>query len=125
SVTSTSTDAINGSQLYAVAKQAAKTTTVNAGSNIVVTEAANATGGVDYTVSTADNLNVTSVTAADGAGNTSVTSAAGTTTKDAAGNTSTLSATGVTFTPTSGNAVSLTTAGLNNGGNTITNVAAG
>ncbi|MGC9562573.1 hypothetical protein ACP2WS_11310, partial [Brachymonas sp. M4Q-1] len=60
----------------------------------------------------ADNPEFTSVTATDGAGNTTVTSAAGTTTKDAAGNTSTLSATGVTLTPTSGNAVSLTTAGL-------------
>ena len=46
------------------------------------------------------------------------------TTKDAAGNTTVINGGGVTITPASGNAVSLTKDGLNNGGNTITNVEA-
>ena len=48
-----------------------------------------------------------------------------TTTKDAAGNTTVMNGGGVTITPASGNAVSLTKDGLNNGGNTITNVGPG
>ena len=47
------------------------------------------------------------------------------TTKDAAGNTTVMNGGGVTITPASGNAVSLTKDGLNNGGNTITNVGPG
>ena len=45
--------------------------------------------------------------------------------KDAAGNTTKVDGNGVTITPATGNAVSLTGTGLNNGGNTITNVANG
>ena len=55
------------------------------------------------------NLNVTSVTATDAAGNQTVTNGGGVTITPAAG----------------GNPVSLTTGGLNNGGNKITNVAPG
>ena len=47
------------------------------------------------------------------------------TTKAAAGNTTVMNGGGVTITPASGNAVSLTKDGLNNGGNTITNVGPG
>ena len=47
------------------------------------------------------------------------------TTKDAAGNSTVVNGGGVTITPASGNAVSLTKDGLNNGGNTITNVGPG
>ena len=68
---------------------------------------------------------LTSAEFTDGAGATSTVSGAGTTVTDASGNTTTTSATGVTITPASGDAVSLTESGLDNGGNTITNVAAG
>ncbi len=44
------------------------------------------------------------------------------TTTDTAGNKTVTNGSGITITPAGGNAVSLTTAGLNNGGNTITNV---
>jgi autotransporter adhesin len=44
------------------------------------------------------------------------------TTTDTAGNKTVTNGSGITITPAVGNAVSLTTAGLNNGGNTITNV---
>ena len=54
------------------------------------------------------NLNVTSVTTTDAAGNKTVTNGSG-----------------MTINPAAGNSVSLTTGGLNNGGNKITNVAAG
>ena len=47
------------------------------------------------------------------------------TTTDAAGNTTVMNGGGVTITPAQGNAVSLTKDGLNNGGNTITNVGPG
>ena len=46
-------------------KAAAEHTTVKAGNNIVVTEGTNAAGGKEYTVKTADNLDVTSVKAGD------------------------------------------------------------
>lgn len=74
-----------------------------------------------------DNLGVVS----DGTGNLKVRMAKDlkgletVTTKDAAGNTTVMNGGGVTITPASGNAVSLTKDGLNNGGNTITNVGPG
>ena len=74
-----------------------------------------------------DNLGVVS----DGTGNLKVRMAKDlkgletVTTKDAAGNTTVVNGGGVTITPASGNAVSLTKDGLNNGGNTITNVGPG
>ena len=63
-------DAVNKGQLDAVAQEAAKHTTVKAGKNVEVTEGANAAGGKEYTVKTADNLNVTSVKAGDSTLNT-------------------------------------------------------
>ena len=63
-------DAVNKGQLDAVAQEAAKHTTVKAGQNVEVTEANNAAGGKEYTVKTADNLNVTSVKAGDSTLNT-------------------------------------------------------
>ena len=95
------TDAVNVKQL-----KAAKTE-VEAGKNMVVTERKGANDQPIYTVATADDLNVNSVTA----GNTTVN-----------GNGVTIAA------PTEGNpqnTVSLSPIGLNNGGNTITNVAPG
>ena len=60
-VSATSTDAINGSQLYAVAQQAAAQATVSAGdSNVVVTPTTNSSGGTDYEVKLADDLEVAS-----------------------------------------------------------------
>ena len=63
-------DAVNKGQLDAVAQEAAKHTTVKAGKNVEVTEVNNAAGGKEYTVKTADNLNVTSVKAGDSTLNT-------------------------------------------------------
>ena len=92
-------------------------------------EQVNVVGGITDAskLTTEDNLGVVS----DGTGNLKVRMAKDlkgletVTTKDAAGNTTVVNGGGVTITPASGNAVSLTKDGLNNGGNTITNVAAG
>ncbi|PNP97433.1 hypothetical protein AZ602_07580 [Moraxella sp. RCAD0137] len=57
------TDAVNVSQLKKA--QAAATTKVEAGDNVVVTETGNPDGSTTYTVATAKALNVDSVTAGD------------------------------------------------------------
>ena len=59
-VSATSTDAVNGSQLYAVQQQiAAQDVTVAAGdSNVVVTPTTNGSGGTDYEVKLGDTLDV-------------------------------------------------------------------
>ena len=54
--------------------------------------------------------------------NTELTGLTSVTTTDTAGNETVTNGSGITITPAVGNAVSLTTAGLDNGGNTITNV---
>ena len=92
-------------------------------------EQVNVVGGITDVskLTTEDNLGVVS----DGTGNLKVRMAKDlkgletVTTKDAAGNTTVMNGGGVTITPASGNAVSLTKDGLNNGGNTITNVGPG
>ena len=92
-------------------------------------EQVNVVGGITDAskLTTQDNLGVVS----DGTGNLKVRMAKDlkgletVTTKDAAGNTTVMNGGGVTITPASGNAVSLTKDGLNNGGNTITNVGPG
>ncbi len=97
--------------------------------NKKLNEQVNVIGGITDAskLTTEDNLGVVS----DGTGNLKVRMAKDlkgletVTTKDAAGNTTVMNGGGVTITPASGNAVSLTKDGLNNGGNTITNVAAG
>ena len=68
---------------------------------------------------------LSSASFADGSGNTAVVNGAGSTVKDSAGNQTAVGAGGVSITPASGNAVSLGGGGLDNGGNKITNVAAG
>lgn len=68
---------------------------------------------------------LSSASFADGSGNTAVVNGAGSTVRDSAGNQTAVSAGGVSITPASGNAVSLSGSGLDNGGNKITNVAAG
>ena len=92
-------------------------------------EQVNVVGGITDAskLTTEDNLGVVS----DGTGNLQVRMAKDlkgletVTTKDAAGNATVMNGGGVTITPASGNAVSLTKDGLNNGGNTITNVGPG
>ena len=92
-------------------------------------EQVNVVGGITDAskLTTEDNLGVVS----DGTGNLKVRMVKElkgletVTTKDAAGNTTVMNGGGVTITPASGNAVSLTKDGLNNGGNTITNVGPG
>ena len=61
-VTATSTDAINGSQLYATNQAiAAAKTTVTQGDNIVVTPTPNADGSTTYQVATAKDVTFDSV----------------------------------------------------------------
>ena len=120
-LSATRTEAVNGSQLHATNQNVAKginfggttgsnnyqlgdTIRVKGDSNITSTTE---NGGVQLGLN--QNLNVTSVTATDAAGNKTVTNGGG-----------------VTITPAGGgNPVSLTTGGLNNGGNKITNIAPG
>ena len=121
-LSATSTEAVNGSQLYATNQNVAKginfggttgsnnyqlgdTINVKGDNNITSTTV---TGGAQLALN--PNLSVTSVTATDAAGNQTVTNGGGVTITPAAGG---------------GNPVSLTTGGLNNGGNKITNVADG
>ena len=97
--------------------------------NKKLNEQVNVIGGITDAskLTTEDNLGVVS----DGTGNLKVRMAKDlkgletVTTKDAAGNTTVMNGGGVTITPASGNPVSLTKDGLDNGGNKITNVAAG
>ena len=119
-LSATSTEAVNGSQLYATNQNVAKG--INFGGT---------TGSNNYqlgdTINVKGDSNITSTTVAGGAQlalnpNLNVTSV---TTTDAAGNKTVTNGSGVTITPASGNPVSLTTGGLNNGGNKITNVAEG
>lgn len=92
-------------------------------------EQVNVVGGITDAnkLTSEDNLGVVS----DGAGNLKVRMAKDlkgletVTTKDAAGNTIVVNGGGVTITPANGNTVSLTKNGLDNGGNTITNVGPG
>ena len=78
--------------------------TFQAGNNITIAQ-----DGTKVAVAVSPNISLTSVTTTDTVGNKTVTNGSG-----------------VTITPAGGGApVSLTTTGLNNGGNTITNVAPG
>ena len=68
-VSATSTDAVNGSQLYEVAQKAAEQATVSAGdSNVVVTSTTNSSGGTDYEVKLADELQIGTGVNVDGTG---------------------------------------------------------
>ena len=122
-----SKEAVNGGQLHATNQNVANNATnIAKGINFGGT-----TGSNNYqlgdTINVKGDSNITSTTVAGGAQlalnpNLNVTSV---TTTDAAGNKTVTNGSGVTITPASGNPVSLTTGGLNNGGNKITNVAAG
>ena len=59
-ISDTSTDAVNGSQLHAVATEAAKHTVVTAGNNINVTSGTATNGGTKYTVALSNDLSVNS-----------------------------------------------------------------
>ncbi|NQS71216.1 MAG: hypothetical protein HQQ73_03500 [Desulfobulbaceae bacterium] len=60
------TDAVNMSQLEAVAGEAGKHSSVSAGTNMVVTSGVNADGGTDYTVATAPDVAFDSVSINNG-----------------------------------------------------------
>ncbi len=105
-----------------------------AGKNLKVEQTAN--GKITYSL--LDDININSVTAgnnkfdktgltiSDGAGNTTVTTPSGTTYTSSTGDTTKVGPNGITINNGSaGNPVSLTKNGLDNGGNTITNVAPG
>ena len=122
-----SKEAVNGSQLHATNQNVAN----NAANIAKGINFGGTTGSNNYqlgdTINVKGDSNITSTTVAGGAQlalnpNLNVTSV---TTTDAAGNKTVTSGSGVTITPASGNPVSLTTGGLNNGGNKITNVKAG
>ena len=127
-VSVTSTDAVNGSQLHATNQNVAN----NAANIAKGINFGGTTGSNNYrlgdTINVKGDSNITSTTVAGGAQlalnpNLNVTSV---TTTDADGNKTVTNGSGVTITPAaSGKLVSLTTGGLNNGGNKITNVAAG
>ena len=122
-----SKEAVNGSQLHATNQNVAN----NAANIAKGINFGGTTGSNNYqlgdTINVKGDSNITSTTVAGGAQlalnpNLNVTSV---TTTDAAGNKTVTNGSGVTITPASGNPVSLTTGGLNNGGNKITNVAEG
>ena len=106
----TSGQAATEDQLKAVSgeivKQSQKYSSVKEGKNIKVTTGTNDKGGIEYTVATLDDLNLTSVTT----GNTKMNTD-GITIKNSSADSS--------------KTVSLTSKGLDNGGNKITNVAPG
>ena len=122
-----SKEAVNGGQLHATNQNVAN----NAANIAKGINFGGTTGSNNYrlgdTINVKGDSNITSTTVAGGAQlalnpNLNVTSV---TTTDAAGNKTVTNGSGVTITPASGNPVSLTTGGLNNGGNKITNVAEG
>ena len=118
--TSASSGTVSGSSQQLI--NPGNTMTIDAGRNISILQS-----GRTVTVATKDQVEFTQVTVKDAAGNQTVTNPGGTTTTDTAGNKTVTNANGVTITPAAGggNPVSLTDKGLNNGGNTITNVAPG
>lgn len=59
-ISATSTDAVNGSQLYHAMEEAKKHATVVAGDNVEVTTDTNANGGVEYTVATKKDVELNS-----------------------------------------------------------------
>mgnify|MGYP000931263846 CR=1 FL=1 len=122
-----SKEAVNGSQLHATNQNVAN----NAANIAKGINFGGTTGSNNYqlgdTINVKGDSNITSTTVAGGAQlalnpNLNVTSV---TTTDTAGNKTVTNGSGVTITPASGNSVSLTAGGLNNGGNKITNVAEG
>ena len=112
-----------------------ETVKLQAGDNLNVDQS-----GGTFTYSLKNDINVNSITAgnnkfdtsgltiSDAAGNKAVTTSAGTTYTNAAGNTTVINPTGVVINKSAADpskSVSLTDNGLDNGGNKITNVAAG
>ena len=146
-----STDAVNGSQLYAVGDSTAKalggtssfnpttgqvTAGLSVGGNSYTNvqdalSAINTTASAHNTVSAGSNIVVTPTRNSNGSTDYQVATnpnmqLTSVTTTDAAGNQTVTNGNGITITPAGGgNPVSLTGSGLDNGGNKITNVAEG
>ena len=149
--TSASNGTVSGTSVEAV--KAGETVTIDAGKNIAVTQngktisiatkddlSVNSVTATDPAGNTTV-LNPTGTTITDAAGNSNVSTATSNKLTDAAGNSNVATAAGNTYTSATGDitnvgsngititsggtTVSLTNAGLNNGGNKITNVAAG
>ena len=112
-----------------------ETVKLQAGDNLNVDQS-----GGTFTYSLKNDINVNSITAgnnkfdtsgltiSDAAGNKAITTPSGTTYTNAAGNTTTVNSSGVTINKSAADpskSVSLTNSGLDNGGNRITNIAAG
>ena len=99
-------------------------TTVSQGDNIVVTETTNADGSTDYSVATAPDLAVDSVTTGnstlnnnglaidDGTGNTTTITTAGTTVTNAAGNSASYGADGFSASDSAGNSTIVNQGGV-------------
>ena len=127
-VTSTSTDAVNGSQLYAV--QQAANAGWQASADNGTTQQITPNGAVKFTTGGDTNLAVSQTNATANANQATIQVQLaknldlGSTGSVTTGDTS-VSNNGVTVSGGTNRPVSLTNAGLDNGGNTITNVAAG
>lgn len=125
-ISETSTDAVNGSQLYSALKNSGwnlhttasegtvtgsskefinngESVTVDAGKNIAIHQAGNI-----VSIATKDNVEFSNITS-----------------RDNAGNITTINGGGITITGNGNHPVSITNNGLDNGGNRITNVAPG
>ena len=131
SVSATSRDAVNGSQLYAVANNPL-TFAGDSGTNVErkLGSTVNVKGGVTDAAKLSDNNIGVVANGTDGLNVKLAKELKGLTSaefKDAAGNTTAIGGNGVTITPKAAGKkpVSLTSNGLNNGGNRITNVAPG
>ena len=130
-LSNTSTDAVNGSQLYAVANNPL-TFAGDSGTNVErkLGSTVNVKGGVTDAAKLSDNNIGVVANGTDGLNVKLAKELKGLTSaefKDAAGNTTAIGGNGVTITPKAAGKkpVSLTSNGLNNGGNRITNVAPG
>ena len=96
-VSATSTDAVNGSQLYAVQQQLAgqQSTVVAGDNNVVVTPTTNSSGGTEYEVKLADDLTIGTEVTIEGTGDGKIDVGNGKVVID--GNDSSVTAGGVTI----------------------------
>lgn len=126
-------DAINSASISVVADDTPENkTAVKAGDTIHFAKDGNLTlvqNGTTFTYGLNPEINISKVTTSDTTKGSTVQTAEGVTTKDAANNVYQQNASGITLTPgtlqTGKTAVKLTNTGLDNGGNAISNVAAG
>lgn len=126
-------NAINSASISVVADDTPENkTAVKAGDTIHFAKDGNLTlvqNGTTFTYGLNPQINISKVTTSDATKGSTVQTAEGVTTKDAANNVYQQNASGITLTPgtlqTGKTAVKLTNTGLDNGGNAISNVAAG